>query len=52
MYKAPTIGEVRGPLKSSPGNPMPWQAAKRGANGWLYFFGKTAQEALDAANKG
>ncbi len=37
---APPVGTVRGPWKSSPGNPYPWQAAYRTANGWAYCFSR------------
>lgn len=49
QFVQPVIGEVRGPWRSSPGNPMPWQAARYGAKGWIYFHTKTAQEAMRAA---
>jgi hypothetical protein len=49
-FKPPTIGEVRGPWRSSPGNPKPWQAAAYVPNGWVYTFGKTGKEVLEGAH--
>lgn len=48
-FKPPVIGEVRGPWKSSPGNPQPWQAACRGPNGWIYTHAQTPALALEGA---
>ncbi len=51
-FKPAALGEVRGPFKSSPGNPMPWQACYNGANGWVYFFARTPAAALNRAKDG
>ena len=45
-FKPATPGEVRGPWRSSPGNPWPWQAAYYTGNGWVYSHAMTAAKAL------
>lgn len=48
-YKPPVVGEVRGPIRTSPGNALPWLAYCYGPGGWVPFHAKTGAEALKAA---
>ena len=52
IFKPAALGEVRGPFKSSPGNPMHWQACYMGPNGWVYYFAMKPAEALSRAKDG
>lgn len=47
-YVPPPPGTLK-VLRSSPGNPMQWQALLRLPTGWVYFHAGTAREALRKA---
>lgn len=46
---ATKVGEIRGPFRTSKGNPMPFMCYVRGDNGWIYFHGTTSGDALQQA---
>lgn len=48
-YKPAVVGEVRGPWRSSPGNPIPWSAACYGPSGWVFNHAKSAELAIAGA---
>lgn len=47
----PVVGEIRGPWRTSPGNPLPWMAYCRGPNGWIPNHAKSAVLAIAGARK-
>lgn len=48
----PAPGTLRGPFRSSEGNPLAWQYVVRTQNGWVPFMATTRQEAERDARQG